>query len=148
MLLDAGAHPNVPGADEVRSALLCATSVGHVGVVKALLLRHAKVDARDLAGATPLMIAAGLGSSLVVDALMHAGANVYTVDSTGATCLHHAVRGAPGHAAIVRALVKYGADPAAVTSGGQSVLDLAHHTGDGEVVSALEAALATHPSRK
>ena len=27
------------------------------------------------------MIAAGLGSSLVVDALMHAGANVYMVDS-------------------------------------------------------------------
>ena len=39
---------------QVRSALCCAASVGHLGVVKALLRRAARVDSRDLVSAEHL----------------------------------------------------------------------------------------------
>jgi hypothetical protein len=66
---------------------------GHVHVVKFLLDQGAKVDAAHPDGCTPLMWAAAAGYTLVVEALVRAGANYALQDQRGYNAFHHAVHG-------------------------------------------------------
>ena len=51
VLLERGAECNVAAADAVRSALACAATVGHLGIVQTLLRHHAVVNSRDAVSA-------------------------------------------------------------------------------------------------
>jgi ankyrin repeat protein len=94
---------------------------------------------------TPLMAAAEHGELAVVVALLDRGARVEVSDRFGATALHLALesrdlRLAGGRrAAVVAALVCFGADPLAEDAGGATPIYLARVLGHEDVIGALEA---------
>jgi uncharacterized protein len=91
-------------------------------MVELLIDRGAKVDARDAAGRTPLMIAAGFTHTSVVRLLLASGADPKAEDSTlGDTPLHYAVHS--GDVATVNLLIAEGAD-INVRSGGSGATPL------------------------
>jgi ankyrin repeat protein len=93
-------------------------------------------------GATPLMVACGLGSGLVVDALLHHGAGLQHADHDGNTALHHA-SGAPGRSTLLSTLVEHGASVRATNKLGETALDVAQRVGDEAMVKVLDGAAAT-----
>ena len=66
-------------------------------------------------GVTPLMVAADRGNVAFAEALV-ASSDVDAADAQGRTALHFAAKA--GSLAIVRSLVRNGADPKAVTKAG------------------------------
>ncbi len=117
-LLSAGADPNLPSFHDdgspCMSAIHYAVSpdgpfpAGHVGVVKLLLRHGVPADARDPAGATPLMLVRE-GDLRMLEVLCRAGADVNARDRNGWTPLTYAVlQGSPANVAF---LLRHGADP-------------------------------------
>ena len=69
------------------TALMAASTTGHLAVVQALLAAKADVNARMTNGATALMAAAAVGNRQVVRALLDAGADVDAKANDGLTAL-------------------------------------------------------------
>jgi ankyrin repeat protein len=74
-----------------------------------LLARGADPDLKNARGETPLLIAAGLGSTDMIETLVKHGANVNLANSRGETALIRAVQ--RRDATMVRSLIDLGADP-------------------------------------
>jgi ankyrin repeat protein len=157
ILLDAGANPNAQlklfppyrslrmdrGADAIidigSTPLLRAARSGDTAAMKLLIERGALVDLPQVAGATPLMVAVGLGASPTdtrgkfrteldaIDAaqvLLDAGADVNARDGNGRTALHAAA--AQGFNDVVKLLAARGADLAAKDTEGNTAIDAAN----------------------
>jgi len=155
MLLKAGANPNLQlklfppyrslrddrGADGLLTTgatpLLRAAKAGDVAAIKLLLAAGALVDLPTATGVTPLLAAAGIGSSgldtraryrteqRAVEAaklLLDAGADINARDKSGSTALH-AAAGA-GWNKLVETLAAYHADLFAKDARGRTALDL------------------------
>jgi ankyrin repeat protein len=156
-LLDAGANPNAQlklfppyrslrmdrGADAIidigTTPLLRAARSGDTAAMKLLIERGALVDLPQVAGATPLMVAVGLGANPIdtrgkfrteLDALasaavlLDAGGDANARDDNGRTALHAAA--AQGYSDVVKLLVERGADVAAKDADGATPLDAAN----------------------
>lgn len=108
LLLDAGANPNAARVTADQPALWWAASTGALEVVRALLAKGAKVDARDKWGSSPLTVACSSGHTDVVKQLLDAGADVHNQISDKRTVINLAVRG--GKAEILGLLLDHGAD--------------------------------------
>src|SRR6185503_8729050 len=107
-LLSNGADANTTlhGGETI---LMTAARTGKIGPVKALLVRGAKVDAKEKRGQTALMWAAAEGHAQVVELLLKAGADFRTpLPDSGFAPLFFAAR--EGRPEVVRALLKAGAD--------------------------------------
>jgi ankyrin repeat protein len=117
--------------------LIRAAKAGDVAAIRLLLAAGADVDLATINGITPLMAAAGNGSSgldtrgrykseaQAVEAaqlLLAAGANVNARDRTGQTALHGAAGW--GYNSFVRALAENRADLSAKDSQGRMAVDL------------------------
>jgi uncharacterized protein len=161
-LLAAGANPNLQlklmppyrslrddrGADGLlaigATPLLRAAKAGDVPAMKLLLAAGAKVDLPNVSGITPLMAAAGNGSSKIdtrgryktpeqaiesIQLLLAAGADINARDAQGQT----AVFGAAifGWNEVIRTLVAHGAKVDVLDSRGRSAVDAALGTGGG-----------------
>jgi ankyrin repeat protein len=157
LLLRAGANPNAQlklfppyrslrmdrGADAIidigTTPLLRAARSGDTAVMKLLLEHGALVDLPQVSGATPLMVAVGLGASSIdtrgkfrseldalasAEVLLDAGGDVNARDANGRTALHAAA--ASGYDDVVRLLVERGADIAAKDVDGITPLDAAN----------------------
>ena len=72
-------------------ALRQAAEIGDVPGLKALLERHADIEARDAGGRTPLMLATLRGQLPAVEALLSAGADANAADAGGITPLQAAL---------------------------------------------------------
>ena len=154
-LLKAGANPDMQlklfpphrslrddrGADTLltigSTPLIRAAKAGDVAAIRLLLAAGANVDLATLNGITPLMAAAGNGSSgldtrgrykteaQAVEAaqlLLAAGANVNARDRTGQTALHGAAGW--GYNSFIRVLAGNRADLSAKDSQGRMAVDL------------------------
>ncbi|MFG2864095.1 ankyrin repeat domain-containing protein [Streptomyces sioyaensis] len=89
-LLAHGADPDRREDDgTAHTPLLWAAGGGHHGTAVLLLTAHADPDAA-LHGHTPLMAAASRGSTAVVRALLHHGADPHRTDALGRTARHMA----------------------------------------------------------
>jgi uncharacterized protein len=154
-LLKAGANPNMQlklfpphrslrddrGADTLltigSTPLIRAAKAGDVPAIKLLLAAGANVDLPTLNGITPLMAAAGNGSSgldtrgrykteaQAVEAaqlILDAGADINARDRGGQTALHGAVSW--GYNSLIRTLATRRADLAAKDSQGRTAIDL------------------------
>jgi uncharacterized protein len=104
--------------------------------VRALLLRHADVNAPQSDGTTALHWAARWDNLETADLLIHAGADPKTANRDGATPMFLAAQ--DGDAAMIEKLLKAGADPnAAVLSHGETALMMAARTGNASAVKVL-----------
>lgn len=113
----AAVEPPMPQAREWREAIRNDDGTA----ASALLKQPGMVDARDEFGETPLMLAAQLGSSRMVRAILDGGADVHATNHGGATAL---LRGA-AHPDVVAMLLDRGAQPNAASAIGHTPLMLA-----------------------
>jgi ankyrin repeat protein len=140
----------VAGASTPESALTKAVKARDAKAVRLLITQHAKVNALEPDGSTPLHYAANLGDLELVDLLLHAGANAKVANLFGVTPLSLACMN--GSATVVERLLKAGADPNTTMSGGETALMTAARTGTpGAVKALIEAGAdvnAAEPTRK
>ena len=104
--------------------------------IRALLVRHADVNAPQADGATALHWAARWDDLEAADLLIHAGADPKTANRDGATPMFLATQN--GNAAMVEKFLKAGVDPnAPVLSHGETALMMAARTGNVSAVKVL-----------
>ena len=112
-LLRHGADPNLRGGVNDWTPLMHAVHKNQIGAVRALLDGGAQVDSRGRSGETALMMAAGYGSTPLVELLLDRGANPRAATPDGYNVLAAALGGVPDidrftlgscQAATVRAL--------------------------------------------
>ncbi len=172
LLLKAGANPNLQlklfppyrslrddrGADGLLSVgstpLLRAAKGGDIEAITLLLAHGARVDLPTATGVTPLMAAAGNGSTNLdtrgryktetqaneaVQRLLAAGANINAQDRSGQTALHGAATW--GWNTLVRTLAANRIDLAAKDTQGRTAADIAK----GSATSSGRAAAIPHP---
>jgi uncharacterized protein len=172
LLLQAGANPNLQlklfppyrslrddrGADQLLSVgttpLLRAAKAGDAPVMQLLLEHGANPALPTASGITPLMAAAGNGSSSIdtrgrykseqqavgaAELLLAAGADVNARDAQGQTALHGAA--AWGYSDLVRSLVAHHADVLAKDARGRTAADIA----TGTASSSGRASAEPHP---
>jgi ankyrin repeat protein len=123
-LLGAGANPNTMMPDG-ETVLMTAARTGNVDVVKALLLRGARVqDKEPSRGQTALMWAAAENNAGAIKLLIEAGADINARSTAGSfTPYLFAVRG--GHIDASRVLIDAGTDVNQTLPDGTSALVLA-----------------------
>jgi ankyrin len=156
LLLEAGANPNLQlklfppyrslrddrGADSILTVgatpLLRAAKGGDLPAIRLLLAHGANVEIPTATGISPLLAAAGIGSSaldtrgryktqtqaiLVVQALLDGGANINETDHSGETALHGAASW--GWNDLVRTLAERHANLMARDARGRTAADVA-----------------------
>ena len=135
-LVDAGADPDsLMQADATDTPLMKAAGRGKRDIVKYLLAKGAKVNARTADGRTALMDGVIAGFDDIVSLLVTAGADVKARDARGNSVLALAVSGA--HLEIADVLIQHGADPNEVDSYGITPLFTAATFGNEEVLRYL-----------
>ena len=170
MLLDAGANPNLQlklfppyrslrddrGADSIltvgATALLRAAKGGDLPAIKLLLAHGANVELPTATGISPLLAAAGVGSSALdtrgryktqaqavtaVQALLDGGANINEADRSGQTALHGAASW--GWNDLVRTLAERHANLLARDGRGRTAADVAMGSASGSGRASAEA---------
>jgi ankyrin repeat protein len=106
-LLKNGAHVSTIRPGEGSTALVLASTKGHRAVVRLLLKRGAKVNARNVNGWTALMGASTNGHLEIVKLLLEHKADVNAKHAYGWTALKLATE--KGHKQIRELLLRYGA---------------------------------------
>ncbi len=172
LLLDAGANPNLQlklfppyrslrddrGADTLLTVgatpLLRAAKGGDLPAIKLLLAHGAKVDLPTATGISPLLAAAGVGSSALdtrgryksqaqavtaVQALLDGGAEINAADRNGQTALHGAASW--GWNDLVKALAERHANLLAKDGRGRTAADVAM----GSASASGRASAEAHP---
>jgi ankyrin repeat protein len=89
---------------------ICA-KFGDSKLLDAILKKNTNLDVRNLAGATPLHIAAGAGNFATVNDLLVYGANVIVADNDGNDALLHSIRGSTQSTTMIcETLIGHGAN--------------------------------------
>lgn len=126
-------------SDNGETALGRAVLADKIHTAEVLLSNGANVNESSTARSTPLMLAAGLGRTDMVDLLLSRGADVYAVDENNETALVHALVGkAPVE--VVSVLISAGSDVNAKDFHGRTALQLASMHGQDAVVAILKQA--------
>ena len=136
-LVEDGTDPDTPIAygDNTVTPLMKAAGRGRRDIVKYLLSKGAKVNARNADGDTPLMEAVKRGFDDIVVLLVDAGADVKARDGRGNTAFSLAAFGA--HLEIADVLLQHGADPNQADPSGITPLLGAASMGNEEVLRYL-----------
>ena len=127
MLLERQVDLDATSNDYKRTALHWASVHGHYKIAKALLARHAQVDARDKGKRTVLSLAASNGDESLVRLLLDAGADIDARDAYGGTPLYRAAES--GNHAATRILLDAGANINAASIFNQTALHRAADVG-------------------
>jgi len=110
---------------------------GDAAAARALVAKHADVNAVESDGTTPLHWTVERDDLALAELLIAAGAKPTVANRLGVTPLHLAATN--GSAAMVERLLTAGADPNAAMPGGETVLMTAARTGNASVIKALIA---------
>jgi ankyrin repeat protein len=136
-LLDHGAKVDAPDADG-HTALMFAAFNGHSDVILLLLDQGAALDRRDLMGRTALLYASTGPFPETVKILLDKGAKPNVVDSDEHfSPLMHAA--AEGNLAVVKVLIKHGADLSLVDVDGDDAESFARQAGHQQVADYLHS---------
>ena len=115
-------------ANTLNSELHTAAEYGNTETVELLIERGANIEATDIWGQTPLMIAALSGNTETVELLLDRGANIEAKDNMGRTPLHLAAL--CGNTETVELLLNRGANIEAKDNEGWTPLLLAALSGN------------------
>jgi ankyrin repeat protein len=142
MLLERGSADASAKDNDGRTVLHFAARRGHSQLARKLLSRYnVKVDDADSKGRTALHFAAGQGCRDTVQLLLDNSAEVDNLDySQESTPLHFAAKGKKAHGqyeAVVKLLLKYGADCTHADIKRRTALHFAAENGAAELVSIL-----------
>jgi ankyrin repeat protein len=147
--LDFGANPSFKDPDQAEwsplhfACYFSGQDKSAERICELLLKRGADVESRCVDGASPLMMAASLGSLSAVELLLAKRAQVDQTDCQGMTPLMGAAD--RGDELIVRALLDAGADPETQNMKGHSAIALAQKRNRHDLAALMEAvAMATH----
>jgi len=120
----------------VKSDVADAAQRGDKAAVRALILKKADVNARQIDGTVALHWAVQANDAELTDLLLRSGANVSAATVAGATPLQLAAIN--GNAAILGRLISAGADPnVSLTRSGDTALMMAARTGKADAVRVL-----------
>jgi len=120
----------------VKSDVADAAQRGDKAAVRALILKKADVNARQIDGTVALHWAVQANDAELTDLLLRSGANVSAATVAGATPLQLAAIN--GNAAILGRLITAGADPnVSLTRSGDTALMMAARTGKADAVRVL-----------
>ena len=125
-------------SNDGSTVLMHAVAGANTRVVKALVLANADVSRRDRTGRNAIMHAARQSNAFVLDELLLAEGARSTIDETdsaGNTALHHAAEA--GSVRCAEVIIKAGATAGIANKRGQTALDLAHASGQVEIVRLL-----------
>ncbi len=118
-LVNYGADPNGRGGVNGYTPLHFAALKSYTGTMEALIRRGADIEARSANyKVTPLWVAARAGNTAAVRVLIRAGANVHATNTNNASVL--VVAASDNTPGVVRLLLDAGADPAVITSAGNT----------------------------
>jgi tankyrase len=123
-------------------AILIAMKKGYTVIGHILINAGADVNARDLMGLTPLLLACGKstrGYKEIAELLIKKGASINVRDRLGFTPLLLSLSG--GVAGIAELLINRGADVYALTRNGESALSLAEKAGNTKIVALLRTSM-------
>ena len=109
---------------------------GALVALRALNLSRADIDAKNVKGYSPLMLAAYHGRAEVVRYLLTRGADANSADNDGSTVLMGAAF--KGDIDVVRLLIEAGADIDAHNAKGQTAIDFAHMFGRADIARFLK----------
>jgi ankyrin repeat protein len=135
LLLTRGADPSAPSVP--GTALPQAVTFGYADVTQALIAAGAPVKMKDKTGINLLHWAAIANRPPVIPILAGAGVGVNDKDDSGFTPLMYAATIDFGDAAIVKALLKAGADPGIRNGDGRTAREQARHYGHSQIEAAL-----------
>lgn len=114
-----------------------------------MLVESGRIDARDASGRTPLQIAAGMGQTEVVEALLKLFANIDNTDNDGNTPIMAAVKGK--HMGVVMKLLDMYPNLDIKNLENKSALDLANELQQeaiGQLIKRAQAAYQREPLMK
>lgn len=130
-----------------KTPLIGAILHNDIDEAKRLLAAGADPKQGAFAGLPPISLAAVRGNLELVRAMTAKGAALDARDRTGATPLMWAAFNETGDSAMVKELLRLGADPAAANNAGETALTWALKRGETPVVAALrEAGLSDTPA--
>lgn len=133
-LKDKSADVNVRDWDDL-TALITASSAGHLDIVKLLIKAGADVNASDKDGITALMEASIMGHDKIVSTLIEAGAEVDFKSNSGVTALWLAA--GENRVGVMKILLKNHADATVTRSDGITALMTASVAGHHEAAKML-----------
>lgn len=134
------AQPNQRTSDGTPTLVL-AVSNHNLEIIALLIDAGARVDIASTDGTTPLTLAAANGDSKIVSFLLEKKADIGKAGALRETAIIKAVRGR--HEDVVKILLDAGADPNDTDQTGNTVLDIAHMTGQAGVADMLKKKGAT-----
>ena len=138
-LIQAGVNVNDQAESGYTAFMMaCSPCCGYEAVVSLLIQAGANVNDHDENGRTVLMAACTGGHEAVVMQLIEAGADIDARTLEGDTALMEACR--EGHDRIVKQLLDAGADIDCVDVNCDNVFDIAHASGNTEMITMLENA--------
>jgi len=122
-----------------------AAGKNRLDVARSLIEQGANVNARDRElGNTPLHYAMGLAFPEMALMLLEAGAQINQANAYGYTPLHYTAK--TGCVRVTREMLLHGANPRAVTTFGDSVLDFAINSGNPTIETMVRQAAITYPA--
>jgi hypothetical protein len=131
-------------AEQRRLELLTASKHGDAATVRRLLHDGVKANAKDVHGIPAILWAITSGDAKTVQALLASKADVRSKNKPGRKALlyylRYAIVNGQHNEALVRSLVKAGADVNAAESDGATVLMFAKQIGDAKIIKLLEKA--------
>ena len=142
LLLKYGADPNVADNQGVSPVEMAVRHQNPL-LVQSLLKAGAIPRGSMQNGESLLMTATRLGNEQIVGELLGAGASIHTVSADGTTLLM--VASQEGMTDFVRLLLQWGQHPSTTNQAGESALDMAKAFNHVDVVSILEAGMASTP---
>jgi ankyrin repeat protein len=136
-LVKLGADTSIVDRECGYNALHCAAQNGDVDTIRLLAPRSA-IDARTKDKRTALHVAADMGRTAAVKALLEFRCPPRLRDDEGCTALHYAAN--KGHGDIARALIEAGEDVNLADNDGETPLHLASSGGHAGMITLLKSA--------
>ena len=135
LLLERGANARWRRPKDRATALHVCAEFANVEMIHAIATSRGKVEAANISGDTPVIVAVRRGHAEMVRVLAELGACVKTATKTGATPVFIAAH--QGHVEIVRVLAELGACVKTAANRGHTPVFIAAHNGHVETVRVL-----------